>query len=188
LIGKLVRKIDVPYLFVPGNHDSPINRVTLGNEPNVTLLSRKMVNVKGVDILGWADPRFTAHVPTSADESSGLIEQSSKEIAAAVAENQPDVLAVHEEGMAADSIGSVPLVLTGHTHERSIEEIGGTVIMTVGSTGATGLGSFIVEGDRPYEAEIVYFRDGRAVAYDYVMLSGLGGDFQVERQTLNETP
>ena len=57
--------------------------------------------------------------------------------------------------------------------------------MTVGSTGATGLGSFIVEADAEYEAEVLYFDDGRAIAYDYITLSGLGGDFTVERRTLS---
>ena len=83
-----------------------------------------------------------------------------------------------------DSVGKVPLVLTGHTHERAFEERDGTVILTLGSTGATGLGSFIVDSERPYEAEVIYFREGLPVALDYISLSGLGGDFQVERRTI----
>ena len=57
-------------------------------------------------------------------------------------------------------------------------------MLQVGSTGATGLGSFIAEADLPYEAEIIYFREGRAVSVDYVSFRGLGNDFQIERRTL----
>jgi hypothetical protein len=106
-------------------------------------------------------------------------------VAAAVVRDDPDVLAVHDARLAQDSMGSVPLVLAGHTHEASAEFVDGTLVLTVGSTGATGVGSFIVEADRPYEAEIVYFRGGQAIAYDYVALSGLGGDFQIQRRTLD---
>ena len=76
-----------------------------------------------------------------------------------------------------ESMGEVPLVICGDIHERSEREEEGTRVLTVGSTGATGLGSFTVEEDRPYEAEILHFVDGRLVSLDYVTVKGPTGAF-----------
>jgi hypothetical protein len=99
----------------------------------------------------------------------------------------PDVLAVHDLRQARGAIGDVPLVVAGHTHERSAEEEDGTLLLTVGSTGATGLGSFTIETDLAYEAEVLRFQGGRLVAIDYVRLIGFGGNFVVEH-TVVERP
>jgi predicted phosphodiesterase len=188
-IARLIARFQVPYLYVPGNHDSDFNRRALADAANVTLIDETTADIQGVEILGYADPTFTAATETSTEEGNEIRVQASEEVAALVAAESPDVLAVHDSRLAAESIGLVPLVLAGHIHERSlVEEVDDegerTVELTVGSTGATGLGSFIVEADLAYEAEIIYFRDGSAVAFDYVSFSGLGTNFEVERRTL----
>jgi predicted phosphodiesterase len=185
-IADLISGFDVPYIFVPGNHDSPANRRALAAADNITLLARSTTDVAGVEILGYADPTFTATNETSAEEGNEARTAAAADVADLVAAQQPDVLAVHDARMAEESQGLVPLVLAGHTHEPSVVEEGDTVTLTVGSTGATGLGSFIVEADLAYEAEIIYFRDGAAVAFDYVSFKGLGTEFEVERRSLAE--
>jgi Icc-related predicted phosphoesterase len=186
-IGRLLNRFTVPYLFVPGNHDSPSNRAELGSFESVTLLDRRVATVDDVEILGWADPTFTASSETSTEEGNEQRESDAPAVASTVERLGPDVLAIHDERLAMDSVGTVPLVLTGHTHERGFDERDGTVILTLGSTGATGLGSFIVDSERPYEAEVIYFREGLPVALDYISLSGLGGDFEVERRTIQSS-
>lgn len=90
--------------------------------------------------------------------------------------------AVHDLRQAEQSTGSVPVVVAGHLHERTDEERDGTRLLTVGSTGATGLGSFTVETSEPYEAQVLRFRDGGLVAIDYLTVEGIGGDFTLERR------
>ena len=187
-MGRLLNRFTVPYLFVPGNHDSPTNRVELDSFEAVTLLDRRVATVDDIEILGWADPTFTATNETSTQEGNEQRESDAPAVASTVERLAPDVLATHDERLAMDSVGQVPLILTGHTHEREFEERDGTIILTLGSTGATGLGSFIVDSERPYEAEVIYFREGLPVALDYVSLSGLGGDFEVERRTIQSSP
>jgi Icc-related predicted phosphoesterase len=185
-IAGLIANFDVPYLFVPGNHDSNANRRVLSNADNIKLLDGNSVDIGGVDILGYADPTFTATNETSTEEGNEIRSHEALEVAELVSEEEPNVLAVHDSRLAVDSVASVPLVLCGHTHERAFDQEDGTVTLTVGSTGATGLGSFIVESDLPYEAEIIYFKEGVAVAFDYVSVTGLGTDFEVQRRTLIE--
>ena len=47
------------------------------------------------------------------------------------------------------SQGHVPLIVSGHLHKNSAVRKNGTLVLTVGSTGATGLGSFTAPGTWP---------------------------------------
>ena len=76
---------------------------------------------------------------------------------------RPDVLAVGGLDQAADVAGQVPLVISGDVHERTERVEGDTRFLTVGSTGATGLGSFTADAGNRYEAELLRFRGGRLV-------------------------
>jgi predicted phosphodiesterase len=183
-IGDLIDGFPVPYVFVPGNHDSAANRTELGRIEDVTLLDGETATVGGLDVLGWADPTFTASNQVTTEEGNAVREEEATLVAAAVGELTPDVLAVHDQRLAEDSYGQVPLALAGHTHERDSRVEDGTIQLVVGSTGATGLGSFTVEADLPYEAQVIYFRDGLPSAVDYVSFRSLGSEFDIQREVL----
>jgi predicted MPP superfamily phosphohydrolase len=184
-ISSLVENVDVPYYFVPGNHDSADARRAAARVDGVTvLLDGDSADVSGIEILGWDDPTFTVWDQIPTEEGNEIRLEAGETVAEEVAASAPDILAVHDSRLAEASFGLVPLVLAGHDHVGDISEEDGTTVLKVGSTGATGLSAFTVEADHDYEAEIVYFRDQRAVAVDYVSFSGLGGDFEVDRTTL----
>lgn len=182
-----IEALEVPYLFVAGNHDSPRLVTAVSGADNATVLAGDTADVGSIEVLGWADPTYST-TPKPEDEKSeerlGFID----EVAAAVTEHQPDVLAVHDAVLASASIDLVPLVVSGHFHRRMIEEASGTRLLSVGSTGATGLKSLTVETDLRYEAEILYFDGDRLVAVDYVTLKGLGDDFTLDRTSFTVTP
>lgn len=144
-----------------------------------------MVDIAGVEVLGWGDPTFTADNETSAEEGNELRLAEAEAVAAAAAASQPDVLAVHDVRLAEESIGHVPLVLSGHEHERAMDQREGTLVLSVGSAGATGLGSFLVETDLAYEAEVVHIRGGLPRAVDYISFFGLGEEFEVDRELID---
>jgi predicted phosphodiesterase len=183
-IGELIEGFPVPYVFVPGNHDSTANRAELDRLEDVVLLDGETTTLGGVDVLGWADPTFTASNRTTTEEGNAAREADAETVAGAVQRLRPQVLAVHDERLAAESYGEVPLVISGHTHERELRMEDGTVQLVVGSTGATGLGSFTIEADLPYEAEVIYFRDGLPSAVDYVSFQSFGSEFEIQRTVL----
>jgi predicted phosphodiesterase len=190
-LGDMVATMNVPYLLVPGNHDSTQNRQALAAVHNITLLDGTMAEIGGVRILGVGDPAFTASNQTSTDEAAEIKRQLAPDVAARVDELRPDVLAVHDPLLGEVSQGHVPLIVSGHLHKNSAVRKNGTLVLTVGSTGATGLGSFTVDTGSPYEAELLHFVGRDLVAVDRIDLHGVGGAFRVERQivpTPGESP
>jgi Calcineurin-like phosphoesterase len=180
-IAVLLDQFPVPYYLVPGNHDSPANRDAMARHPNVTLVDGQAFDVAGLTVLGVGDPGFTALGGIPYDEAKQMRRERAGEVVGLVDVARPDVLAVAGAGLAEQVLGDVPLVISGDIHRRSEDLRDGTRLLTVGSTGATGLGSFTVVEDRPYEAQVLRFADGRLTGLDYVSLSGLSGAFTFER-------
>jgi predicted phosphodiesterase len=185
-IAELVTQVPVPYLFVPGNHDGPVNRAAIDAFPNVQLLDGDIVSVGRVRILGVADPTFTATNETSTDAANDVKREKAPAVAAVVRRLEPDVLAVHDALEAEKAVGRVPVVVAGHVHRRKARVVDGTRFLTVGSTGAGGIGTFTVDTDAAYEAEVLHFVGRRLVAVDYVTLQGITGDLSIQRDVVEE--
>jgi Icc-related predicted phosphoesterase len=187
-IAGLIEDMPVPYLFVPGNHDSPANRRRIARFDGVTVLDPGAATVAGLRIAGIGHPSFTATNERDDDEVAADVDAQHDEVEELVAGADPDVLAVHDPHQADTVVGEVPVVMAGHIHEHRLEQVDGTVITTSGSTGATGLGSFTVDTDLPYDAEVLRFVDARLRSVDAVSLQGTNGDFRLDRVVLDLPP
>jgi predicted phosphodiesterase len=174
--------ITVPYYLIPGNHDAFGIRQSLSQNENLTVVDGTEFSVRGVDIVGIGHPVFTATNEVSDDVLEASLAHQAEENAALVERLRPDVVAVHDPRQADGA--DVPLVIGGHLHETTYtERDDGGLVLTVGSTGATGLGSFTVDTELPYEAEVLHFSGGRLVGIDAISLR-TSGDFEIERRLI----
>jgi predicted MPP superfamily phosphohydrolase len=186
--------LDVPYVYISGNHDGAAAAATVAAQPNATVLENEVAEVAGLRIAGIGDPRFAAD-----DDSDAGGWQEGKEAVAASAFQLGDTITAHDEAHPEAPVdlalvhdptqpegleGRVPLVLSGHMHSSKVEldkDGSGTDWFTVGSTGgalASGGVAPVLQGDAPLDltARMLYIdRETRQlVAYDDIVMGGLG--------------
>ena len=155
-LAGVIKTLGVPYLFIPGNHDSPEVLNSLKRLPNLVILRKGTYDFQGLTILGWEDP---------AARSSGVLLASEEELAAeaeALAgywEKIPrkvDLLATHNIKLAGKVKGRIPVVLHGHDHRAAVAKEGETCFINAGTSGAAGLRG--LENDPPpYSVALLRF-------------------------------
>jgi predicted MPP superfamily phosphohydrolase len=169
--------LDVPYVFVRGNHDSGLTASLVAAQPNATVLDDSAVTVAGVEIVGTPDPRFT---PDPGQDGLAESLESTGEGLADFVETLPEppaIAMVHDPVQATPLDGVVPLVLAGHTHDRDVTELDeGTLLMVQGSTGGAGLRALQGQFPEPLTCTVLYLdaESGALTAYDEITLGGLG--------------
>jgi predicted MPP superfamily phosphohydrolase len=175
-----VGALEVPYVFIRGNHDSAVTAGLIADQPNATVLDESAVTVAGIQVVGTPDPRFTPDKSSGDDDASDLVlTDSGEDLAEFVVtlDAPPAIALVHDPKQAAPLDGVVPLVLAGHTHEREVSELeGGTRVMVQGSTGGAGLRGLQGEYPEPLTCTVLYLDPdtGELRAYDEITLGGLG--------------
>jgi Icc-related predicted phosphoesterase len=182
-------QIKVPYVFVPGNHDSPYLLNQLKRLRQVKILSQGVIKQNGLLIAGIRDPASWSDNPDVAPDS--LQDACKKTLAKIVAElkEPPDLIAVHDLLTASDFIGKVPLIVHGHDHQYKITTKGQMVIDDAGTTGAAGLRGLTEKGV-PYSATILYWKKEtsgklRLYAADSIQIDGVQGLFTITRHTFS---
>ncbi|HWH29821.1 MAG TPA: metallophosphoesterase [Mycobacteriales bacterium] len=187
-----IGRLDVPYVFVRGNHDSLTTQAAVEAQPNATVLdSDELVEVAGLRLLGIGDPRFTPDKRTRDDDApEALLLDVGERLRDAVdPDDPPDVVAVHDPITARPLLGEVPLVLAGHRHERLDEVEDGTRVLVQGSTGGAGLRALEGEEPTPIMLTVLYLdpETKRLQAYDAITLGGLGAtDARISRTVVEE--
>ena len=181
-----VGSLGVPYVFVPGNHDSDAVLSALRSQANVRIVDGGMVEAGGLKIFGDAEPaayQLDAKPATGA-KLTEFTDQVAAEYRALPA--KPDVVAIHSFRQARQLVGRAPLILVGHDHESSLRFIKGTIIDDAGTTGAAGIRTFEVKEGVPYSLKLLYFskRTKQVMAVDSLALSGVSRDFMLERKLI----
>jgi hypothetical protein len=160
--------------------------VQIENLPNGETLGGETLTVEGITIAGAAHPLFTPNRrPRYSDEEiEEALARAGAALAEAIGDDPPDVLAVHDDRMAAASTGLIPLVVSGHFHRFDSEVRDGTLFLRTGSTGGGGLDTFLVDEPLPLAAEILYFEGvpARLVAVDRITLEPTTRELRAERE------
>lgn len=188
LVLSRIPRFDRPYVFVRGNHDAPGLADAMRGVPNAVVLDSRVEQVRGLRIYGFGHPAFTEDETDAVDHGRYL------EVAAAGAESvredlvgltePPDLVAVHDDRLAAEIAGLVPLVVSGHFHTPSTRVVDGTLFLRTGSTGGGGANVFTPEGGGPFAAQILHFAEQspkRLVAYDRIEQDPETGSLVVRR-------
>nr|WP_329066522.1 metallophosphoesterase [Streptomyces sp. NBC_01429] len=177
-----IADLDVPYVWVRGNHDSRITQKYLARMKNVRVLDDgRAVTVAGVRVAGIGDPQFTPDrsVVAEGDPAERL---AGIRLASALRDQEQagtpvDIAVAHEPEAARQTDGLVPLVLAGHVHHRATEVMPhGTRLKIEGSTGGGGLRALQSEKPEKVRASVLYLdrTTKRLQAWDEITLGGLG--------------
>jgi predicted phosphodiesterase len=176
-----IAALDVPYVWVRGNHDSTRTQAAVASQPNAVVLDGDGADVAGLRLWGAGDPRYT---PDKTEEDGPEAEAAAAaafapEVADGLAAEPeaPDVVLLHDRRFAADVGDLAPLVLAGHTHEPSETTAGEATVLVEGSTGGAGLRGLQGDEPEPLTCSVLYFDPGtgRLLAYDRITVAGLGG-------------
>ena len=194
-LTRKIKTLDVKYLFIPGNHDSPEVLKSISRFPNVTVLEEGLFEYEGLTIMGWTDPA----VRISEKLMAGLAEiEAEAELVADYWRKlkvRPDILAVHNSRLAEKIPNPPPVVMFGHTHKAEILEkaVGDTqtVWINAGTSGAAGLRG-LTDDNLPYSVALLHFEESgtdeekayHLSAVDSIKVFSLRGKFILERKVV----
>ncbi|MER8072464.1 metallophosphoesterase [Streptomyces sp. NPDC094034] len=177
-----IADLDVPYVWVRGNHDSRGTQEYLRRMKNVRVLDEgRAVTVAGVRVAGSGDPQFTPDRSVAA-QGDPAERMTGIRLASALRDQQragtPVHIAVaHNPVAARETDGLVPLALSGHIHHRETEMLPhGTRLKIEGSTGGGGLRAVQNETPEKVQMSVLYLdrTSKRLQAWDEITLGGLG--------------
>ena len=175
-----ISDLDVPYVYVRGNHDSESTQEAVADQENAIVLDDDTRTVEGLRIYGAGDPRFTPDKSTRDDfTGADQIRAEGHRLAHKLRESgeTPDVVLAHDPTEGESFSGLTPLVLGGHAHARSTRLLPtGTRLFVQGSTGGAGLRGLEHEKPTPIELSVMYFSRAthRLQGWDDLRLGGLG--------------
>ncbi|MGN6609277.1 MAG: metallophosphoesterase family protein [Jatrophihabitans sp.] len=176
-----IADLGVPYVYVKGNHDSTGTAAAVAEQPNAVVLdgATTPVEVAGLRFVGLPDPRFTPDKTTGHDRAHDLPATAATAFAERLraAGTAADIALVHSPAAGRKLAGLVPLVLSGDTHVRAARALGGTLLLTQGTTGGAGLRGVQTDPPPPFALSVLHLdrRTKRLHTVDELTLDGLGG-------------
>jgi len=183
-----IGKLKVPYLFAPGNHDSPEVLEFLRQFPNVKVLEGSVVSINGLSVLGVPDPWAYGSTVTGASEAENqlLLEQQAQTLKAKLEENPDiDIAVIHNPSLAESLEGLAPVIISGHTHKVSVKKSGNSFFLNPGTTGASGFRGLQAQ-DMSYTALIVHLTPTSMehIVVDVIEYDPLSSSISAERRLL----
>lgn len=190
LLTKELPKLSVPYVFIPGNHDSPILIDALEEYDNVMVLDEEVVEIDGVNIFGVADPAsFSHHLISPSEEKYPNHTSDLKQL---LSNLKVDIIAVHRPKLAHNLAGFAPIVLHGHDHRSKITTTKEAVIIDAGTTGGAGIRRLQALDDVPITLAVLHLNNGEGQktwelsAVDMITIDDGTHRLSVERMLLSD--
>ncbi|HHW06526.1 MAG TPA: hypothetical protein GXX34_03170 [Clostridia bacterium] len=162
LLTQELPQLSVPYVFIPGNHDSPAIVEALEKYENVIVLNEEVVEIDGIRIFGVADPAAEGHYLISASEEK--YPNHTEDLKQVLSTLQVDIIAVHRPKLAHNLAGFAPVILHGHDHSSKVTVSKGSAVIDAGTTGGAGLRRLQVSDDVPLTLALLHLRYDEAEA------------------------
>lgn len=138
LFAQQLAGLKIPYVFIPGKHDSPSVVEQLKKIENVFVLEEGIVEIAGLRIAGIADPASYSTAMEVANEA--VMEDAAQKLQEIVLNaGKVDIIAAHNPGCFKSLRSGYNLLLGGHTHRPYVEEGENYLEINAGSTGAEGI-------------------------------------------------
>lgn len=183
---KEITRLDIPYIFVKGNHDSTHTEDVIRRFKNATVLSNgEIFNFKGVTFVGYKDPTYTAD--KSEKLSSKEVMMDTERIFNEVKEKEIDFLLYHDPTYLDIFKNNNIITLSGHWHRASFFKYKNFIKFISGSTGGGGLRTVRNNKSSPLEARIIYYDvKGKGItAYDDISMGGMdSSSLLIKRNTI----
>jgi len=200
-----------PFVFVSGNHDSDSLQRDLARRGAVVLTQEgrlngdgtygeQIVNINGLRVAGYRDPferRATENFRDRYQPSPTPAQQDAFTAWLAPLIGEVDVVMVHEPALIEPALAILkdapparPLVIiTGHTHEASLERSAGVTVINGGSVGAGGTGNLTESTDYGL-ARLIYTTEPafQPLAADLITIDPGDGSSSARRQRLEGEP
>lgn len=188
-LNRKINNLGIKYLFIPGNHDSPDVVSKLRKYKNVIVMTKRIYESHGLKIMGWEDPAVWNPESLMAGDDQLKVEAGNLQKELGDYGAKIDILAVHNKKLASEVEGQVPVVLHGHDHKPSITEIGNTVYIDAGTTGAAGVRG-LANDSIPYSVALLHFDQTgggyHLAAVDLIRVYSIHGKFILERKVINQ--
>ena len=194
-LSRGLTRLNIPYVFVPGNHDSQATVRALRASPGTVVLDGGgPVTVAGLTIRGAPDPSSARTEVGNVNTSPETLEAAGKALLAQYRQAGapgPDIVCVHNPRQAEPLLGVARLVLCGHMHAAYVTEERGTVVCNAGTTGAAGARYLDKPSGVPFSAALLHFTRGpspRLLFIDQVVLDGSLRQYSITRRTFAAPP
>lgn len=191
LLLERIKSLPVPYLFLAGNHDSPsIISKMKELKGNVRVLENP-IEINGFRIVGFHDPASrTNNIKSVAPAEEERFVRQIKNYLDKL-DKPVDILAVHSPYVARPLAGLAPVLLFGHNHQFNVEQVGHSVLINAGTSGAAGLGALQEVEKRPYSVMLLNFyhdgKENRLIAVDSIQIDSITSEFSMKRHLFDET-
>ncbi len=183
-----LHQLDIPYLFIPGNHDSPSIVEKMQSIPRVTVVNG-LLEINGLVFYGVPDPSSAGNFITPPD--LGSLPRLSAEVKDKLDRlpRDVDILLLHNDKMARILAGSAPVILFGHNHRQEVDTRKGSIMVNAGTSGAAGIRG-LQALKIPYSVTLLHFSPGEGdklelIAADSISVVNPLQGFSLERIMFN---
>ena len=193
-LASVIAHSNLPWVFVPGNHDSPAVIGVLEQLDNVTVLKEDVYHLEELNLViaGIADPSaddYGMGIPTQDQyrEAAGRLRE-----VIARSGLQPSIIASHHPLVLEEFTQWPVLLLHGHSHRVNIRSQGLATLIDAGTTGGAGIRGLMSAAQMPYTMVLLHLEEGedgwRGKAADIITVNQINASFTLERKLLNQSP